>query len=189
MTNLELWAAIMTWTEGGFCDSGFMDKMAEKYPTMPEWLVGDIGVEHYRFLSYIVEHLGVEKVVDIGTYEGSSALALSANEDVHVISYDIMNRIKRLPKKSNITYKVENLLRTKNLPETRLIFLDVDPHDGIQEPMFMNLFAELEWKGIVIFDDIHLNGHMQTFWDNVEKTKYDLTKVGHHSGTGMVLYD
>lgn len=189
MDNRELWNTIVGWKDGEeLPKSQWIDTMNAKH-NMPIHFVGAVGVEHYRLLSRIVKLLPGENVVDIGTYEGCSALAMAAEPSTTVISYDIMNRIHRLPKESNIDYRVVNLLRTKVIPETRFIMLDVDPHDGIQEPMFMKLFDAVRYKGIVMLDDIHLNPPMQRWWDSIKREKVDLVGLGHHSGTGMVYFD
>lgn len=190
MTNRDLWEVIVSWTKDDFTfpPNPWVDASNEEHK-MPIHYTGPIGTEHYRMLSELVWLIDKEDVVDIGTYEGCSALAMAANPNVKVISYDIINRIKRLPKEDNIEYVVENLLRSQDLPETRIIMLDVDPHDAVQEPMFMKLFAEVGYKGIVICDDIHLSDHMNAWWNDIELEKFDITSIGHHSGTGMVYFD
>jgi predicted O-methyltransferase YrrM len=41
-----------------------------------------------------------------------------------------------------------------------LILLDIDPHDGIQEAKFLDILRRIQYQGIVIMDDIHLNPAM-----------------------------
>ena len=190
MVSRIMWDKIVLWKTTGVPEYPrcWIDESNEKH-NMPQHYVGEVGVEHYRMLSAIVSSIQDNIVVDIGTYQGCSALAMAANENVQVISYDIMNRLRSLPKEKNIEYRVENLLKTKNLPKTSLIMLDVDPHDAIQEPMFMNLFDDLGYKGIVICDDIHLSSHMEDWWNSIDRENIDLTSIGHHSGTGMVYFD
>ena len=66
---------------------------------------------------------------------------------------------------------------------------DVDPHDGIIEREFLNWLDANNYKGIVFFDDIHLNPAMQAIWDSINKEKYDLTDLGHYSGSGIAIYN
>jgi hypothetical protein len=40
-----------------------------------------------------------------------------------------------------------------------------------------------------MFDDIHLNNEMSNFWNALKNEKYDLTHIGHHTGTGIAIYD
>jgi hypothetical protein len=80
-----------------------------------------------------------------------------------------------------------------------LIFIDIDPHEGLLELEMYTWLKNNNYKGIIIFDDIHLGrGHMrstanhsmQEFWDKVDPShSYDLTNVGHWSGTGLVCFD
>jgi hypothetical protein len=39
-----------------------------------------------------------------------------------------------------------------------------------------------------MLDDIHLNDDMKLFWNNITEEKYDLTSIGHWSGTGLVVF-
>jgi hypothetical protein len=39
-----------------------------------------------------------------------------------------------------------------------------------------------------MFDDIYLNAEMTNFWNGLQNEKYDLTKVGHWSGTGIAIF-
>ena len=39
-----------------------------------------------------------------------------------------------------------------------------------------------------MFDDIHLSRKMDNFWDGLKNEKYDLTEIGHHSGTGIAIF-
>ena len=45
------------------------------------------------------------------------------------------------------------------------------------------------FSGIVLVDDIKLTEGIKTFWNEIEHKKYDLTKYGHWSGTGLVIFD
>ena len=62
-------------------------------------------------------------------------------------------------------------------------------HDGEFEQEFADYLTEINYKGLVMFDDIHLNSEMSNFWDGLENEKYDLTDIGHHTGTGIAVYD
>ena len=43
------------------------------------------------------------------------------------------------------------------------------------------------WNGIMIADDIHLNKPMKKWWKLIDnKYKYDITRFGHWSGTGLI---
>ena len=38
-------------------------------------------------------------------------------------------------------------------------------------------------------DDINLNEAMWKFWASIKQTKSEITRIGHWSGTGIVLFD
>ena len=61
-------------------------------------------------------------------------------------------------------------------------------HNGDFETEFVNYLTEIKYKGLVLFDDIHLNKEMQDFWDGLKLEKYDITEIGHFSGTGLVNF-
>ena len=170
------------------------------------------GKEHYFFLASLGMQLKNKKIIELGTHNGRSAIALNygnlkQNNQNMIYTYDITNHLlPNIFNNTNISFKMDNLLdnvvRESNrdhILSADLIFIDVDPHEGLVE---YDIYAWLKtngFKGIILFDDIHLGcGHMgvntgnsmQQFWDKVEDNyKYDLTKVGHWSGTGIVLFD
>jgi hypothetical protein len=81
-----------------------------------------------------------------------------------------------------------NLEDSETIKGCKLILLDIDPHDGIQETVFTNKLANINYKGFIICDDIHLNIGMRNWWNSLNVEKYDLTDIGHMSGTGMLVY-
>ena len=92
---------------------------------------------------------------------------------------------------SNVTYKIGDFRTDSALMEAPFIFVDVDPHDGIQEKDFDRFFRESGYKGLTLWDDIHCNSAMKDWWENLDGTgieKYDLTVAGHWSGTGAIFY-
>ena len=154
------------------------------------------GTEHYRLLAFLSLQLERnERILDIGTFLGMSAIALSYNRLVQVHTFDIEDSITTQglsPKhRSNIVFHMENILDTLHLYiDAPLIFLDTN-HDGIFEKQFIEKLESLHYKGIVMCDDIHLNEAMKDFWTWVSSshTTQDLTSVGHWSGTGAILFD
>lgn len=79
-----------------------------------------------------------------------------------------------------------------------MIFIDIDPHEGLLEYDMYTWLKGNDYRGIIIFDDVHLapghmgvtSGHsMREFWNKVDaKYKLDLTSVGHWTGTGLVRF-
>jgi predicted O-methyltransferase YrrM len=126
---------------------------------------------YYAYMSAAVGVLKPVLVMDIGTELGYSALALATpdiGQQVH--SYDI--RKQRHVEQSDIHYHIRNILEdgpdeADEYARADLIFLDVDPHDGIKEKaMMQHLFRSLRPRRTVwmFFDDITLTDGMQEFW-------------------------
>lgn len=146
------------------------------------------GGHYYRLLAHISNLLPEGSIVfDVGTYRGVSALALSYNERVKVISWDIAN-FNAVTNPGNITFKIGNFLEDEQLLNAKLMFIDVDPHDGIKEEAFLKKLIQIGYRGVLIFDDIHLNDGMRAFWQKtLPYNPQDLTSLGHNTGTGMLV--
>jgi predicted nicotinamide N-methyase len=150
------------------------------------WFYMDAGLEHYRLLAFISKLYNGVNLLDIGSYQGSSAIALSFNKKNKVISYDIDHQPEIADIKiSNIEFIKGNVL--KNEITAPFILLDTY-HDGTFEQEFIDHLLKIKYKGLVMFDDIHLNKEMSNFWNGLKNEKYDLTEIGHHSGTGIAIF-
>ena len=54
------------------------------------------------------------------------------------------------------------------------------------------MIAQLErlgFTGILLVDDINLNDQMRRVWADISRPKLDITSIGHHTGTGAVLFE
>lgn len=158
------------------------------------------GQEHYKLLAYLSSQLPEgSKIGELGTLYGTAAVALAYNPSVSVVTCDPTDHIppgtgfKQIP---NIQFR--QLGGLELLPEVfdaRIIFLDVDPHDGHQEQVIYQRLLELHFKGLLVCDDIHFqiampgSMGMQNFWDGITLKKYDVSPFGHWSGTGIVAFD
>ena len=150
------------------------------------WFYMDAGLEHYRLLAYISTLYNGVTLLDIGSYQGSSAIALSFNKKNKVISYDIEHQPEIVDIKiPNIEFIKGNVLKDKITAP--FILLDTY-HDGTFEQDFVDHLLKIKYKGLVMFDDIHLSRQMDNFWDGLKNEKYDLTEIGHHSGTGIAIF-
>lgn len=163
------------------------------------------GKEHYKLIAFLAKQFPQNSLfIDIGTAEGHSAVALTANPTAKVITYDLLNRItsisatvgkQTISNHPRIDYRIKNCLSEseyKNLKDSSLIFLDVDPHDGTQETQIVTMLLMVGFRGVVLCDDIHLNDGMKYWWANgipSHVKKVDLTAYGHWSGTGALLFD
>ena len=158
-----------------------------EFKGVQHWFNLEAGQEHYRLLAYISTLFKGETLIDVGSYKGDSARALSFNKINGVISYDIEPQPEisniDLP---NVTFKVMNVLEETILIDS-IPFMILDTyHNGDFEQEFMNKLIEIDYHGLVMFDDIHLNRQMQTFWHGIAQVKWDVTHMGHHTGTGIV---
>ena len=146
--------------------------------------------EHYRLLVYISKIFNGEIIIDAGTCQGHSCLSLAQNPNNKIITYDIMRNphlcdIDNLP---NVTRKILDINNETDeiIKSAKLILLDIDPHDGVQETRFYSRLKEINYKGYVIIDDFKLNPPMIDFWNSVTHDKYDLSDLAHWSGTGII---
>jgi hypothetical protein len=152
------------------------------------------GSEHYRLLSHFSWQFPPNTtLIDVGTSCGYSALALSHNPDVKVISYNIQDDIKEqvcsAKHKSNIDLRIKNCFEDiDTILQSPLIMLDT-AHLGDFEQAFIQLLIDNNYKGVVLCDDIYLNREMVTFWNWVPLKKIDLSEFGHWSGTGLIVFD
>ena len=73
------------------------------------------------------------------------------------------------------------------LMKSPLIMLDTD-HEGPFEHKAYQYLKDINWKGYLLLDDIHLNAPMKEFWNQIDNEKYDITSMGHWSGTGLVIF-
>jgi len=147
------------------------------------------GDEHYRLLSYISYLFSNEILVDIGTNNGCSAIALSQNQSNTVMTYDFtFFEETKLIERDNIVFNVKDILNDLDiLNKTRFIFLDAN-QDGILEKKIYETLIKNNYRGFLVIDDIFLNGEMKSFWNSVDIEKYDLTNKGHNVGTGLIIF-
>ena len=156
------------------------------------------GEQEYKLYSYITTLFNDITILDIGTHLGTSAVSLSHNENNKVISFDIKNHINnfnhKIYEKKNIEFILDNVLNYLNedtIKKIKIILIDIN-HVGYQETLILRKLISLKFSGIVILDDIHhpnklINIQMRKLWNNIKLPKFDLTKYGHSSGTGLLL--
>ena len=145
------------------------------------------GINHYCLLSYLSKKFNNSLIVELGTYAGTSALALSINPTNIVETYDLSGdpfAIVDIPK--NIKRNIGNIFELneeKKLLKAELIFLDT-AHNGDFENQVLKYLNNNNYKGILLIDDIYWNGKMYYFWSAIKNRKIDLTFIGHGDGDG-----
>jgi hypothetical protein len=145
------------------------------------------GQAHYKLLSFISNLFDNCNIFDIGTNACRSAIALSTNKNNRVISYDIEQNLPINPILKNVEFILGDTIEDSRLKDTPFIMLDVN-HDGLYEDIFYNFLHSINWKGMLLLDDIHLNEPMKKFWSSIVEEKYDITNLGSWSGTGLVVF-
>jgi len=149
--------------------------------------------EAFQLLSHITKQFNDITIIDAGTHYGWSAYCLKENPKNKVITYDITDRFNNeyLKAVSNVEVKILDINKEDHqiIHSAEVIYLDIDPHDGLQEKVFTDLLDRIEWQGYLFCDDIHINSGMENWWNSINLDKYDLTEVGHTHGTGLVTYN
>jgi hypothetical protein len=150
------------------------------------------GTSEYRLYAYLSEYFDDTTILDIGTRTGGSGLALSWNPNNRVISFDLV----RWPshdhlKKDNLDLRIGNFMEDETIDydDVSIIMIDVDPHDGVQEPPMLEFLREKNWNGLLLLDDIGpIWPAIEAMWNEIPEPKFDLTDIGHFSGTGLVVF-
>ena len=82
-----------------------------EFTGVQHWFDLEAGQEHYRLLAYISTLFDNRILLDIGTFKGDSARALSYNENNEVVSYDLSSQpeIDNI-RIENIEFRIANIL-------------------------------------------------------------------------------
>jgi hypothetical protein len=157
------------------------------------------GKQHYQLLSYFSTLFNNSNIIDIGTHLGHSALSLSYNKTNTIYSFDILDKVRpNIKLTENIKFLNDDLFDKNTFLKWKdiilscpFIFLDVDPHNGTMENDIINYLKEIDYKGFIVCDDVWYFKEMRdNFWYKIEdKYRYDLTHIGHWSGTGIITFN
>lgn len=172
-------------------DLSVFDEFLNQMTGFASYVKDIAGKHHYRLLAFISSLLYNELVLDISADNGCSGLSLSFNDQITVNSYDIVYRPEiSIIKRKNFNYFIKDILieDKEKINQTRFIVLDT-LHDGIYENKLYHYLIQSHFKGILFLDDIHLNNEMKSFWNNISHEKHDITRIGHNTGTGIVIFE
>ncbi len=179
-----------------------LSEIANRMPERERWPNHWPG-EHYKLLTGIVRLIRPRIVIEIGTFQGLSALTLARHlpEGGAVHTFDIVHH-SRIPgcvlrdgdlREGRIKPIVADLTRSSVFEQYRglfeaaeLIFVDA-AKDGVMEQVLLDRFESVQFQArpLVVFDDIRV-WNMLKIWRNVRRPKLDLTSFGHWSGTGII---
>jgi len=162
----------------------------------------NVAGNHYGLLGYISSLVDNQRIIEMGTRFGFSALAMSINETNKVTSYDIVERGQSLIVKPNLHFRLLNLLEEENshvILESDILFVDIAPHNGVDEKQITDYLIANNYKGITLWHDIHDGSRKQpprTMWKwwialDPSLNKFDLTtaQAGAEASPGVGLVD
>jgi hypothetical protein len=156
-----------------------------------QYFMSKSGQEHYRLLAHISQTNDLVDILDVGTLKGCSALAFSVNSKNKVRSFNVLNELDLNYTPLNAEFIIDNVLNgnyNSVILGSKYIMLDTY-HDGTFEKEFYDYLISINYKGYLLLDDIHLNFEMERFWGLITKEKYDITNIGHSTGTGLVIFN
>ena len=166
--------------------SHFVDNITRE--DLKKWINAPAGYSHYKLLAHVAQQLNDSLIIDIGTHHGLSCLALSVNEKNKVITYDISDQKFGSIIPDNVERRVGNIFDLKGesiLLDADFIFLDT-AHLGDFELQVYEYLRDNNYKGFIIYDDIHFSNEMVNFWNKIPNDiKTDLTYMGHGEGRGQ----
>ena len=159
--------------------------------------------EHYRLLAAIVDVLAPRRIVEIGTYQGLSALSMLTTlpPGSELVTFDVVpwhqidhcclrptdfegGKLRQVI--ADLSEASTFNIHADTLKAAQVIFIDA-PKNGIFEPRLVDLLlksGDIRDK-LVVFDDIH-NWNMLALWRGISFPKLDLTSFGHWTGSGLV---
>ncbi len=161
-----------------------------------------VSGQHYRILAGLAEAWDAERVVEIGTFHGTSALALLTSSTVeHLVTFDLVgwdHFEETLLCPSDFDERLEQRLGDLSDPSVfaaqrdllahaDMMFIDASK-DGVFEPAFLKQLFALEpaQPQLIVLDDIRVLT-MVKLWNEITLPKFDLTSFGHWSGTGIIV--
>lgn len=148
------------------------------------------GQCEYALYAVIANLFEDTTILEIGTGGGGSTFAFATNKTNKVITYDLQRRAEWLRQEPNVDVRIGDFMQDEiDYDKISLIMIDVDPHDAIQEPVMLDFLEKKGFRGLLLLDDIGPDWPaMNSWWNGLTHEKFDLTDVGHFSGTGLLNF-
>lgn len=155
--------------------------------------------EHYAFLMALARVMQPALVLDIGTYHGASALAVSYHSQ-RVITYDIcpLSEIGNAyvgltadhPNVEQVIGDLSNpdfFVGQQSLVQQADVTVVDGPKDGDFEYVVVpKLVNEMKRGSVLVLDDIRFE-NMIDLWMSLDKPRIDVGCFAHSSGTGIIF--
>jgi len=161
--------------------------------------------EHYRLLAALVQETQPRTILEIGTCQGLSALAMLPllRPDASLTTFDLLawdrfpgtllrqddfgdSRFRQIVDDLSDIAAAER--HAPLLQRADLLFVDA-AKDGHLEQTLLDNFARVGLKtgALVVMDDIRF-WNMLAIWRRIKRPKLDVMTLGHYSGTGLVWW-
>jgi len=165
-----------------------------------EWIgyVNGTNGFYYKWLAKAVSVLKPQNILELGTYTGTSTIMMygEMGQDATLTSVDTVRDHRFIPdimrEDCRVRFVIGNDLDLSVYGDTApqnvdFLFVDTE-HSARQATAEWNLYRhKLVTNALVAFDDIKLND-MPQFWEKLPEPKFDLSKLCHYSGFGVILY-
>lgn len=191
--------ALKAITEARQIDLSWLSKRMAVPPYYPDVWPG----EHYRLLAALVKICQPKRVIEIGTFQGLSALAMKsclphAGEliTVDIVPWKEIENSALRPedfKPSNFRQVIGDLSErdffcsfAETLTGCDFLFVDAPKNVVFERTLLQHLETiRLPSNMLVVFDDIR-QWNMLKIWRDIARPKLDLTSFGHWTGTGLI---
>jgi hypothetical protein len=182
--------------------SGFDEKFRDVEtfdPAIPkDQFLNSAGKEGYRLLAYLSSLYNNTHIISVGS-SIEAALALSYNDSNSVFWMDLENtKSPVVDRRPNIKHFVANVFDDETqdvwediLKNSAIIYVNVSPLTGTAEYLLYEYFKRINYKGIILFDNVWVNEDMRNnLWYKIpDEYRYDLTDAGHYTGSCVVTFN
>eukprot|EP00798_Chlamydomonas_sp_ICE-L_P007022 gene7022-119_t len=156
-------------------DTGLYIFTCDEEKEIPPFVTGEFSSFEARSTKDYSHMLRVPSDVPLSSISGTFKVYPSVSTAIHIPNV-------RLEIGPNYMRDLPDHLQTSDL-----VILDID-HLGKSERDNFKVLEEAKFDGLLIVDDIHLNEHMQRFWDDIKQTNFVTSKCALPTG-GKMKFD